>query len=321
MQHIHAELLRCESELRFLQSTEDRVAPQWDRFVAFFKALRGKAFDVSRISGGVAEREKIKSVLKEMGIVFDNEDRIMTIDWRVSKGGLFSRQYRDFKIIITYYPLLFDIRYTYYENGTFSERGVFCDKTALLWLMEKVFAQFEVDDPSGMAGRLVNAFYDFSNEVEHDPVVKAEWDRWRAFFLSLTAEKLNVDLIETTSDVKRDIQRLLSQIEITIDSAGLFVDVRWNTYARGCFMSFYYVSAHKKINSRLKTGSRNAFRGGRDVDDPRPVFNVVSTRKDLEIFMNELMTDVYNAETIRALGRTGPMEPFGWHLMRTFYKD
>ena len=60
MQHIHAELLRCESELRFLQSTEDRVAPQWDRFVAFFKALRGKAFDVRRISGTEDEKGELQ---------------------------------------------------------------------------------------------------------------------------------------------------------------------------------------------------------------------------------------------------------------------
>jgi hypothetical protein len=176
--------------------------------------------------------------------------------------------------------------------------------------METVFTHFEIENASGMAGLLVRAFYDVSDEVAHDPVVKAEWDRWRAFFRSLTA-KTCVDLIETSSDVKRDIRRSLNQIELSIDSTGLFVEVRWNTKASGCFMSFYYVPALKKIKSTLKTGAKDAFRGGKNVDDPHAVYSEVKHRADLESFMGRLMQDVCGVTT----------ESFSWHLMRTFYKD
>jgi hypothetical protein len=314
MQHIHAELLRCESELRFLQSTEDRVAPQWDRFVAFFKALRSKAFDVRRISGTEDEKRRITTVLNQMGVVFESDDRMMIIDWQVSRAPPY------YTTSVTYYPHIPDIRYVYSEGGTVKEKDAFRDKAALLTLLTKVFTCFGDGGPSRLAGLLVDAFFDVSDEVAHDSEVKAEWDRWKSFFRSLTAENFNVDLINTPSDVRADITRLLGQIEITVDSNGLSVDVRWNTKARGCFMSFYYVPSHMKIKSRLKTGPKNAFRNGKDVDDPRPVYGVVTCEDDLKNFMDELMTDVYEAETTRALFRRGAMQPFGWFLMSTFYK-
>jgi hypothetical protein len=96
MQHIRAELLRCESELRFLQSQEsDPGVDDWKRAVYFFAALKAPKFLMGRLVAGAVIllfRNKITAILSKIGVEISGTQ--MYIDWTMGTEEFKIRVYQ-----------------------------------------------------------------------------------------------------------------------------------------------------------------------------------------------------------------------------------
>jgi hypothetical protein len=149
MQHIRAELLQCESELRFLQCGEGGVDVEWSRVLSFFTSLQGSNFDVNRLPFGDEYKKKIKGILGKIGIEIDRESRMITIQW----GWLTKTT------ISMLYNSGMSFRFTR-KTGRVAEPWMDMNRRALVDLMRRLLEEFDAKNGWNFSEWLVETFYD-----------------------------------------------------------------------------------------------------------------------------------------------------------------
>ncbi len=155
MQHINAELLRCESELRCLQCGVDGIEAEWRRVLSFFTSLQGRNFDVNRLPCGEEYKNKIQNILGKLAVEIDSEDvprfaGTITVGWGYFTGATIS---------INYTPgVSFQYRWKYRRAK--SEASIDMNRGALVDLMRRIITEFDTRNGLNFSEWLVETFYD-----------------------------------------------------------------------------------------------------------------------------------------------------------------
>jgi hypothetical protein len=212
MQHIHAELLRCESELRFLQSQEsDRDVDEWKRAVYFFAALKAPSFLMGRlVAGAVSEefRKKIKSILSKIGVEISGTH--VYIVWTMGTTEFKICVYQELVSGRTFTPTLY--RWTQRNKGEdewSKELPRALTKQALGALMRLILETFDAKDGWSMAESLVDNVYGPPRDVQD---ASDMWARISVFFELLADRQLKLSGVSNSDDLNESIGAALKKL-------------------------------------------------------------------------------------------------------------
>jgi hypothetical protein len=220
MQHIHAELLRCESELRFLQSQEsDPGVDDWKRAVYFFAALKAPNFLMGRlVAGAVSEefRKKIKSILSKIGVEISGTH--VYIVWTMGTEEFKIDVYQELVSGRMFTPTLY--RWTQRNKGEdewSKELPRALTKQALGSLMRLILETFDAKDGWSMAESLVDNVYGPPRDVQD---ASDMWARISVFFELLADKQLNMSGVSNSDSLNESIGAALKKLDFEFGKSG-----------------------------------------------------------------------------------------------------
>jgi hypothetical protein len=213
MQHIRAELLRCESELRFLQSQEsDPGVDYWKRAVYFFSALKAPTFLMGRlVAGDVSElfRNKITAILSKIGVEISGTQ--MYIDWTMGAEEFKIRVYQELISGRTFTPTLYQwTEHTKSQKEWIKENSRTLDEKALRDLMWRIMCTFDSRDGKDMAERLVANLYGPPRDVQD---ASDMWARISVFFELLADKQLKMSGVSNSDSLNESIGAALKKLD------------------------------------------------------------------------------------------------------------
>jgi hypothetical protein len=280
MQHIHAELLRCESELRFLQGEEAgervTVAEEWKRIVYFFTALQAPDFLMDRLTCSEGLKKRIIGVLKKVGAEIDRDAEIMNIGWGRTTGAT---------ILIDYVHDNF-LRYTWKDRGQSSERSIPLTRQTLVTLVQRIIGNFDPSGADEMTRCLVDTFYGPRRGMTFDGNARSTLNQLFAFFKLLADKNFDEKAISGDSDVNKKIRVALRKITYEFGAQYISFD---STSAKCKCHSHIGLNAIEIIYSHQISTPGGLSWSGRKWNEQPPVQETYSGTQSLVSFVTKIL--------------------------------